>query len=396
MEAPRREPLQVHAGPIREQGAPQLSAVLAESLRRAQDADPFVLTHGFHAWPARMHPATARVLVRELAKPGARVLDPFMGSGTVLLEAMLAGHRSAGIDLNPLASLLTRVRCDPRTPDEGRELRHTARLVGEASEERVRSRAPAHAAIPKEMTRLHPGHVLKEMAGLLEEIELVEDARDRAALRVCFSSNVVKLSTKRGDSSEAQMPKRLRKGLVTEFFVRKAEELSERQVALGLELPRDYQTPRTFLGDARRADALLGSRVRVDLVLTSPPYGGTYDYVEHHALRLAWMGMDASEMEKSEIGSRRGLVGQSAFERWDKQLYGVLEAIRHVLDRQGLLVMVVGDGFIEQTLVPALGQLARIAPSAGLELVASASQQRPDWRGEHPREEHVVALQLAI
>ena len=246
------------------------------------------------------------------------------------------------------------------------------------------------------MTRLQKGHAIQEMAGLLEEIELVEDARDRAALRVCFSSNVVKLSTKRGDSSEAQMPKRLRKGLVTEFFVRKAEELSERQVALGLELPRDYQTPRTFLGDARRADALLGSRVRVDLVLTSPPYGGTYDYVEHHALRLAWMGMDASEMEKSEIGSRRGLVGQSAFERWDKQLYGVLEAIRHVLDRQGLLVMVVGDGFIEQTLVPALGQLARIAPSAGLELGASASPQRPDWRGEHPREEHVVALQLAI
>ena len=51
--------------------------------------------HGFHAWPARMHPMTARALIERFSAPGGKVLDPFAGSGTVAIEAMLAGQKSA-------------------------------------------------------------------------------------------------------------------------------------------------------------------------------------------------------------------------------------------------------------------------------------------------------------
>src|SRR3989304_6270267 len=62
------------------------------------------LTHGFHASPARMHPLTARrALVALGVKPGATVLDPFCGSGTVLVEAFRAGARAIGVDASPLA-----------------------------------------------------------------------------------------------------------------------------------------------------------------------------------------------------------------------------------------------------------------------------------------------------
>src|SRR5262249_7300070 len=46
--------------------------------------------HGFHVYPARMHPVTASRLVELTSIAGSKVLDPFCGSGTVLVQAMLA------------------------------------------------------------------------------------------------------------------------------------------------------------------------------------------------------------------------------------------------------------------------------------------------------------------
>ena len=67
----------------------------------AQD-DGRTLTHGFHAWPARMHPTTARRLV-EASPEGGLILDPFMGSGTVAVEALVRRRPFAGRDVNPVA-----------------------------------------------------------------------------------------------------------------------------------------------------------------------------------------------------------------------------------------------------------------------------------------------------
>jgi hypothetical protein len=103
-----RKPLTNVGGAIESRGDPAFCVPLVAALEAGSaepDSDPALgLTHGFHAFPARMHPAIARVLLRELSLGRAsRVLDPFCGSGTVLVEAMIAGWRSLGSDLDPLA-----------------------------------------------------------------------------------------------------------------------------------------------------------------------------------------------------------------------------------------------------------------------------------------------------
>src|SRR5688572_5460589 len=75
--------------------APQIEHDVAETL-----------THPFHSYPARLHPATARILVDVVG--GDNLLDPFCGSGTVLVEAQAAGAHAIGVDLNPLAILVAR------------------------------------------------------------------------------------------------------------------------------------------------------------------------------------------------------------------------------------------------------------------------------------------------
>lgn len=77
-------------------------------------------THGYHGYPAMMIPQVARhliALVKTHAPDTERLFDPFMGSGTSLVEGMLQGLTVTGSDLNPLARLLARVKTtlyDPR------------------------------------------------------------------------------------------------------------------------------------------------------------------------------------------------------------------------------------------------------------------------------------------
>ena len=74
-------------------------------------------THGFHQYPARMHPEIATRLIEKYSTDSKTVvLDPFMGSGGVLVESMLHGNNSIGIDLNPFAVLLSKVKTTPLDP----------------------------------------------------------------------------------------------------------------------------------------------------------------------------------------------------------------------------------------------------------------------------------------
>lgn len=71
-------------------------------------------THAIHLYPARLHPEIARKVITKYArKKSDVVLDPFMGSGGILLESILHGNNAIGIDINPFAVLLSKVKTTP-------------------------------------------------------------------------------------------------------------------------------------------------------------------------------------------------------------------------------------------------------------------------------------------
>src|SRR5450432_1805733 len=68
------------------------------------------LTHNLYQYPARFSPFFAKSIIRDFTSKGDLIIDPFMGSGTTLVESMVAGRHSLGIDLNPLANLISTVK----------------------------------------------------------------------------------------------------------------------------------------------------------------------------------------------------------------------------------------------------------------------------------------------
>jgi SAM-dependent methyltransferase len=404
-----RRSLRLVGGPTRTHGNAERAVVLQAALEATGREPDDGLTHGFHAYPARMHPSVARLVLADVQggkrgrKDRLRVLDPFCGSGTVLIESMLAGAIATGVDLNPVALEVAAVKCDRRSNVERDRFEASVYAVAEASSARVEARRKARAPLSVEERRAWAPHVLLELAGLYEEIKQIAQPADRRALLVLLSAIVVKFSKRRADTSRAEIDKRIGKGVPTNFFARKGFELVQRWAALDeacsragrVTQPRLHEADTCELATALRRPK--GPPPQFDLVLTSPPYGGTYDYAEHHALRYAWLGVSDLRLRKHELGARRRLAhGSGAAKQWDDEVRAMLRSIGKVLAPGGACVLLVGDGQVGGQRVRADLQFGRLAPEAGLRMRAGAAQPRPDWGGGSPREEHLLWLDAAV
>jgi DNA modification methylase len=400
-------------GAVQTAGDPRIATKLAEALdvapapepkrdAAAEDDPDRTHMHGFHTYPARMHPTTAGRLVRAATEPGAVVLDPFCGSGTVLVEAMIAGRNAVGTDLNPLAERLSRLKTGLLDETDREDVMKGARMVAALANERRERRAGATRRYPREDAALFDPHVLLELDSIRSGVAGLDlPPRAREALTLVLGSILVKLSKRASDTSTGASARRLAAGYPARLFVRKAEELVRRIAALDALVPRDIPPARVTLDDAARLRTVGASTI--DAVVTSPPYVATYDYLEHHALRLRWLDLDASAFATGEIGSRRRygrLDARAAREEWTRELGAALRAMARVCRKEAPVAIVLADSAVQGEALRADELLGAVAEDAGFVFRARASQARPHFHGptarafqDAPRAEDAIALE---
>lgn len=78
--------------------------------------DTSYITHGYHRYPAKFIPQLASRLIEHYTKEGDLVVDPFSGCGTTLVEAKVMGQLSVGVDINPVAVLISKAKLTPIEP----------------------------------------------------------------------------------------------------------------------------------------------------------------------------------------------------------------------------------------------------------------------------------------
>ena len=360
--------------------------------------------HGFHAYPARMHPATAARLVGAFAPARGAVLDPFCGSGTVLVEASIAGRAAVGTDLNPLAIALARMKTTPLDEPGAARFLEGARAAAAHADARRKARAGAtHRFADADVAAFDP-HVLLELDGLRDGIAAVADEGARAALSLVLSAILVKVSRRRSDTSADAVARRIAAGYPARLFVKKTDELARRRREYTALLPPGAPRARAGIDDATRLTTV--AKGSVDAVVTSPPYAATYDYTAHHELRLRWLGLDAKAFERGELGARRrytGLDARAAEAAWIGELSRMLRAIARALRPHAPAILLVADSAVrgerETFALRADDLVARAASGTGLTPVARATQARPHFHGPtraafrgRDRAEHALLL----
>jgi DNA modification methylase len=399
-DAPRRRRALSHqAGALRRDGVRESTSLLASAFRAAREADARELTHGFHSYPARFHPLLVRTLLGARARAGMIVCDPFCGSGTTLVETLLVGGRGVGSDLNPLALELARIKAlaptaaHRRLPDE---LTTYAQRIADESRARVKARKRTRTSGGEwDDPAMYAPHVFRELVGLRE---LLDDPPGgalspllRRALLLCFSAILIKVSRQSSETGQGTQERAIGKALPTRLFERKAIELADRLRALHARVPAGTPGPIVQQADARRLRHV--ESASVPLIVTSPPYLGTYDYASHHQRRMGWLGLRAGALRENEIGARRRAQDATvALRSWQTELDAVVAEWRRVLVPGGSAFVIIGDSRVGQTEIPGDRALREAASRVGLELVGVVSEERRRANGSRAGDEHLVEL----
>ena len=404
-------------GKLYRDGDTRSATALVDALTAAQtDRETAVtLTHAFHAYPARMHPATAKVLV-ELVGEGARrdqpLVDPFCGSGTVLVEARAAGLRTIGSDLNPLAVLVARAKtwtAPPRRRSQLREAGHAiagatlaagkaARRSGVESLPHRRPRGFDPNARDRRLARWFAPHIRRELEHIADEIDELrgEDAELADVLFACLSSVLYKVSSRASDTDPSWVERHVARGQPSRLFAQRVDGL----VAGLADLSKVHAPlPELHELDIRKLDSVVKHGTACG-VITSPPYAGTYDYAEHQRLRFDFLALRHRDLDAGELGSRRSFeadpdAGRAA---WQKALAGFVAKIGATLAPGRAAALVIGDSVAATRACFALDDLRDALPG-DLVIEAWASQERAKLGqverrafGDRPKCEHAVLL----
>jgi DNA modification methylase len=308
----------------------RLAALLSEDLD-FHDQNSGYASHNFHSFPAKFPPQLPRMFIRELTQPGDVVLDPMMGSGTTILEAFLAGRHGVGIDIDPLALMISKVKVTSLNIEQvtqlGNLILREAKLSVKEKHHALEEALGKHCDLKTRqfIDRWFAPETQIELLALITEIEKITDISIRAFFEVVFSSIIITKSggvsfaldlahtrphqakvvitksnhvVSKKDSTNSSshrisiLTKTIRSAL--EEFRRRFQQNLNGLLELGL----GKIQPHIILGNAQ---SLPLNDVSVDLIVTSPPYASNaIDYMRAHKFSLAWMGYTIDD-----LGQRR-------------------------------------------------------------------------------------------
>ena len=275
------------------------------------------LTHGIHPYTAKFIPHIPRFFIEKYTKEDEIVLDSFCGSGTALLEARLLGRNAIGIDINPLAVLISDVKTRANNIDM------LSLAIDSVKKEVNNGTQKASVDFPN-IDYWFCKESQNELSKLKYSIDNIKDEFDETThkfLLVCLSSIIRKSSYADPRMAKTYKSKRviekIKKGWVPtpiQYFENALDKNFERIISLSEHLNGNNNYMKVLQGDAKENLASLKQNGigEVDFVITSPPYINAQDYFRSYKLELWWLDLatpeEVRQLNKKTIGTENILA----------------------------------------------------------------------------------------
>lgn len=301
-------------------------SVTPRLLEVKQPTAPGRLTHQLFRFPAKFHPPVVAELLDRYTGVGHVVLDPFVGSGTSLVEGAVKGRRLIGFDVDPIAATIAAAKTRrydldevsravrallnslpdlERSPEEYKD-RMLCDLLDNEYEKTVESERLPVPAIPK-LHHWFRRYVIVDLARILSLVEAMSlSPTGRAFLMTVFGSIIRNSSNAdpvpvSGLEYTAHMRRRDQSGRLVNPYALLRTALARAEAAVTeyvKALPADALDPVIGVADAL---ALPLPSHSVDAVLTSPPYHNAVDYYRRHQLEMYWLGLVESQADRLRL-----------------------------------------------------------------------------------------------
>lgn len=270
------------------------------------------LTHSYHRYPAKFIPQLAARLIKENSQIGELVCDPFMGSGTTLVESIVNDRRTYGTDINPVAVLITRVKTTPIDPQYLESIISTLKLkiktnrIDGNRQTLLLKNDDDFKVVFSENNRIDywfPEKQKHDLSIILSGIMMISEDENIRNFLVCAFSNILK-------GCSRWMMKSVKP------TIDKEKTINDAYSSFFIHIQRMLNKNRQFwkiLKEKKIECTVDNVDVRktrlnddsVALIVTSPPYVTSYEYADLHQLTAIWLGYteELSEFRTKFIGS---------------------------------------------------------------------------------------------
>ena len=278
-------------------------------------ADTKEFTHNLHSYPAMMIPQVARRLLRVYGKSVTSLIDPFMGSGSVLVEGMLHEPTTTlyGIDINPLAILIAKAKTTPLKPE----------LL-----EKGFSRISSNIEYKKDadlgffnlqnISYWFKQNVIEALSKLKKSIDEIEHEKIRNFFLVCFSETVRKVSNTRQGEFKLYRIEEKKLAAHSPDTISIFNQIVKRNIKgmhafySSLKFLDKKNEVKIYKEDTRLKTSIPSDSC--DILVTSPPYGDsrtTVAYGQFSRLSSQLLGYPYDEVKRVD---QNGLGGKRNYE----------------------------------------------------------------------------------
>lgn len=241
-------------------------------------------THGYHRYPAKFLPNLVKKLIEDYTQPTDMVADFFAGCGTTLVEAKIHGRQSIGVDINPVAELITNAKINPIDPKKLETKFQNLIKKFDDFDPRNYCEINLHDRIDYWFSAKHKFKI----AFLYEKILSLRDKSAKEFFLVSLSHILKNCSKWLQTSTKPQIDPD--KNPTDPFIAFKAhtKQMIKRNEEFYNQLCQsDFlkTSCEIRLEDARKTSLQSGS---VGAIITSPPYVTSYEYADIHQLTAYW------------------------------------------------------------------------------------------------------------
>ena len=344
------------------------------------------LTHWFYPYKGKFHGQMIKAIINFIGTSGDDViLDPFMGSGTTLIEASVIGTNSVGIEINPALCIVSQIKLDSlkiNYPEFARSVKqkdllkifeyfNDARAYLNERKWEIEANNQNARDILMELWKNHfPNSFVKEYP-----------FEWRNLLLLIYLHALSDYTYLKGTNKEKSFE---------EFFMINFNEYLET-------IKGTYTTFKKLSIKPREYKVILGSALNLPLedssvkgIVTSPPYSIALDYVKNDLHLLNYLGIDTKRLRKEMVGLKGKKMEK--LRMYEEDIRKSVEEMYRILKNGGWAAIVLGDVVVNGKRTDFCKKIIEWAPEIGFK--DAYAMKRPILGGfARLRYEYVLFLQ---
>ena len=352
------------------------------------DHDTSYLTHNIHRYSGKFIPHIAKHAIDLLTQKGDTVLDFYSGSGTTLLEAMLAERKSIGIDINPLAILIAKVKTT--TISESIIHAQTNVLHNKLQSNVISKVIHDDPRLRDEwFLKWFQPKILTQLCNIHHEITMLEDEDFKNVALVAFSDIVRKVSNAHSGYPNVMLDKKkVIKIDAISIYQKRLDEITDSVLQLSKFCLPKKNNPKILMASAEKMPLKSAS---VDAIVTHPPYVASIPYAEYGSLSLKWLNHSPHQIDKVLTGGCRQKA--NVLERFKTSYQQAITEAHRVLKNDGSMFLMVGNPTIKGDLFELQTFTKKICLEAGFEFMKMDSRNGQNRRANKMGKEYLLFFQ---